>query len=42
MRHMWVQLLKPGGVIEWRHMPWGKRSLDILRREGTILFVDVQ
>ena len=34
MRYMWVHLLRDGGSTEWRHVPWGKRSLDGLRKQG--------
>lgn len=38
MRYMCVQVLWAGGKIEWIWMPWGKKSLDDIRkRNGVIL-----
>jgi hypothetical protein len=37
MRYMNVHLLLPGGKTEWRIVPWGKHSLDNLRREGFVV-----
>ncbi len=34
MRMMWLQILWPGGQIEWKQVPWGKRGLDTIRRLG--------
>jgi hypothetical protein len=31
---MWVQILWKGGYVEWQKVPWGKRGLDIIRRQG--------
>jgi len=37
MRYIWVHLLLPGGKTEWRAIPWGKRHLDEVRKEGAII-----
>jgi hypothetical protein len=37
MRFIQVQLLLPGGRIEWRTIPWGKKHLDVIRKEGVII-----
>lgn len=34
MRMMWLQILWPGGQIEWKQVPWGKRGLDSIRKLG--------
>jgi hypothetical protein len=34
MRMMWLQILWPGGQIEWKQVPWGKRGLDTIRKLG--------
>ncbi len=34
MRTMWLQILWPGGFIEWKNVPWGKRGLDLIRKQG--------
>jgi hypothetical protein len=31
---MWLQVLWPGGFVEWKNVPWGKRGLDLIRRQG--------
>jgi hypothetical protein len=31
---MWLQILWPGGQIEWKQVPWGKRGLDTIRKLG--------
>jgi hypothetical protein len=37
MRYMCVHLLLAGGKTEWRWVPWGKRTLDDLRRQGYVI-----
>ena len=37
-RWICVQLLLPSGSTEWRVIPWGKQSLDTIRKDGYILF----
>lgn len=37
MRYIWVHILKKGGVTEWRAIPWGKKYLDEVRKEGVII-----
>lgn len=37
MRYMCVHLLLPGGKTVWEWVPWGKRSLDNLRKQGYII-----
>jgi hypothetical protein len=34
MRFIHVHLLRQDGKTEWRRVPWGKRYLDDLRRQG--------
>ena len=34
MRMIWLQILWPGGYVEWKQVPWGKRGLDYIRKLG--------
>lgn len=34
MRWMYLQILWPGGHISWEKVIWGKRGLDIVRKQG--------
>jgi hypothetical protein len=36
MIHVWI--LKPDGSTQWYTIPWGKRHLDQIRKEGVIIF----
>ena len=36
MIHVWI--LKPDGTTQWHTIPWGKKHLDVIRREGVIIF----
>jgi hypothetical protein len=36
MIHVWI--LKPDGTTQWYTIPWGKKHLDVIRREGVIIF----
>lgn len=35
IRMIWVHLLHIGGKTEWRQIPWGKKHLDQVRKNGT-------
>lgn len=37
MKHIVVHLLLPNGRTEWRRIPWGKRHLDELRKQGCVI-----
>jgi hypothetical protein len=37
MRYMCVHLLLPGGKTEWCWVPWGRQSLENLRKQGYVI-----
>jgi len=37
MRYIWVQILMSGGRTQWFCIPWGKKHLDAIRKQGVII-----